>query len=235
MAPIASNITESVQSSSSQPPANTMSCLPMAICSKPAPMQWVEVAHARGDGIVHPACLEPGRQHRRRPRAHRLGHRERTDALGTLGARRFCRLDYGSGGGAAGADDQAGLVVRQFGGRKPGVGDGLLHGDMGVAQAWAEEAGRAAVHQRLPAPALDLRRRVHLAAEAEFGVLRRGHHARARLAQRGGHLRGGRADGGDDPDPGDRDAPHGQPSPCLCSPQTRSLASNRPTRRSLAL
>ena len=46
MAPMASNRTDRVQSSSSQPPAKIMSCLPMAICSAPAPMQWVEVAHA---------------------------------------------------------------------------------------------------------------------------------------------------------------------------------------------
>jgi hypothetical protein len=46
MAPMASNSTDSVQSSSSVPPANTMSCLPIAICSAAAPMQWVDVAQA---------------------------------------------------------------------------------------------------------------------------------------------------------------------------------------------
>jgi hypothetical protein len=46
IAPMASNSTLRVQSSSSQPPANITSCLPMAICSALAPMQCVEVAQA---------------------------------------------------------------------------------------------------------------------------------------------------------------------------------------------
>ena len=46
MAFMASNRTESVQSSSSPPPANTMSCLPNWISSAPLPMQWAEVEQA---------------------------------------------------------------------------------------------------------------------------------------------------------------------------------------------
>ena len=43
---MASNRLDRLQSSSSQPPAKTTSCLPMMICSAAAPMQWVEVAQA---------------------------------------------------------------------------------------------------------------------------------------------------------------------------------------------
>src|SRR5438309_2331606 len=46
MAPIASNSSERVQSTSSQPPAKTMSCRPAAISPAPTPIQWVEVAQA---------------------------------------------------------------------------------------------------------------------------------------------------------------------------------------------
>jgi hypothetical protein len=46
MAPMASNSTESVQSSSSQPPAKIMSCLPSAMISMALPMQWFDVAQA---------------------------------------------------------------------------------------------------------------------------------------------------------------------------------------------
>ena len=46
MAPMASNMFDKVQSSSSQPPAKTMSCLPHWIVSAALPMQWLEVAQA---------------------------------------------------------------------------------------------------------------------------------------------------------------------------------------------
>ena len=46
IAPMASNSTESVQSSSSEPPAKIMSCLPIWITSMALPMQWLEVAQA---------------------------------------------------------------------------------------------------------------------------------------------------------------------------------------------
>jgi hypothetical protein len=46
MAFMASNRTDSVQSSSSPPPANTMSCLPHWISSPPLPMQCALVEQA---------------------------------------------------------------------------------------------------------------------------------------------------------------------------------------------
>ena len=46
MAPMASNSTESVQSSSSQPPANIRSCLPHWISSAALPMVRALVAQA---------------------------------------------------------------------------------------------------------------------------------------------------------------------------------------------
>ena len=46
IAPMASKRQESVQSSSSPPPANITSCLPNWICSTALPMQWSEVEQA---------------------------------------------------------------------------------------------------------------------------------------------------------------------------------------------
>ncbi len=46
IAPIASNRHDSVQSSSSPPPANITSCLPSMICSAALPMQCSEVEQA---------------------------------------------------------------------------------------------------------------------------------------------------------------------------------------------
>jgi hypothetical protein len=46
IAPMASNNTDSVQSSSSQPPAKIMSCLPHWMISAALPMQWLDVAQA---------------------------------------------------------------------------------------------------------------------------------------------------------------------------------------------
>ena len=46
IAPMASNRHDSVQSSSSPPPAKTMSCLPIWICSLALPMQCALVEQA---------------------------------------------------------------------------------------------------------------------------------------------------------------------------------------------
>ena len=46
MAPMASNRTERVQSSSSHPPAKMTSCLPSWMISYALPMQWFDVAQA---------------------------------------------------------------------------------------------------------------------------------------------------------------------------------------------
>jgi len=46
IAPMASKRHERVQSSSSPPPANIRSCLPIMICSAALPMQWSEVEQA---------------------------------------------------------------------------------------------------------------------------------------------------------------------------------------------
>ena len=46
IAPIASKRHDSVQSTSSPPPAKTMSCLPIWICSMPLPMQCSVVEQA---------------------------------------------------------------------------------------------------------------------------------------------------------------------------------------------
>ena len=108
---MASNRTDRVQSSSSQPPAKTTSCLPSWICSAAGADAVGRGGARRGDRIVQAADLEPGRKRRRGARAHRLGHRERADALGALLAGDVGGLDDGAGRGPARADDQAGALV----------------------------------------------------------------------------------------------------------------------------
>ena len=78
---MASNSSDSVQSSSSQPPANIMSCLPHWISLGGVADAMVRGRAGRRDRIVHALDLEPGRERRRRGRRHRLRHRERPDAL----------------------------------------------------------------------------------------------------------------------------------------------------------
>ena len=111
---MASNSTDSVQSSSSQPPAKTMSCLPTWISLVGIADAMVRGRAGRRDRIVHALDLEPGRQRRRGGRRHRLGHRERADALGPLAAGDVGALDDGARRRPAGAHDDAGALVGNF-------------------------------------------------------------------------------------------------------------------------
>ena len=54
---MASNSDDSVQSTSSQPPAKTMSCCRSAISPAATPMQWVEVAQAEVIEKLRPLIL----------------------------------------------------------------------------------------------------------------------------------------------------------------------------------
>ena len=112
--------------------------------------------------------------------------------LRATGARRLGRLDDHLGGRAARADDQAGLLVAHLVGREAGVGDRLLHGDVAEGRALGQEPRGAAVDHRLP---VDVRLAVHLAAEAELGIFRRGRDAGPGLAQGGQDFVGVVADG----------------------------------------
>ena len=83
--------------SSSQPPANTMSCLPHWISLGAVADAVVGGRAGRRDRIVDALDLEPGGERRRGGRRHRLRHRERADALGrALFARDVGGLDDGA-------------------------------------------------------------------------------------------------------------------------------------------
>ena len=139
----------------------------------------------RGDRIVHAADLEPGGERRRGGRGHRLRHRERADALRTLGAGHVSRLDDGAGRRAAGAHDHAGAVVGDLVRLETGIADRLFHGDMVPRRAAAMETHGPPVDGALR---IELRLPVHLAAEAELLVALRRNDAGARLAQARQHF-----------------------------------------------
>ena len=114
-----------------------------------------------------------------------------------------------------------------------GVGDRLLHGDVGVGQAVGEEPGGAAIDHGLP---IDVRRGVDLAAEAEVRILWGRDDPGTGLAQGGEHLIGVVADRGDHAHAGDGHSTH-LDSLSLAAPgalQTRSAALNSPTFKSRA-
>ena len=168
IAPMASNSTDSVQSSSSQPPANMMSCLPHWISLGGVADAMVGGRAGRRDRIVDALDLEPGRERRRRGRRHRLRHRERADALGRPWSRvmsaasTMVRVD--------GPPEPMMMPVRSLEmslSSRPAVADRLLHRDMVPGRAAAEEAHGAAVDHLV---GIERRRAVHLAAEAELGV-----------------------------------------------------------------
>ena len=142
---MASNSTESVQSSSSQPPAKIMSCLPDLDHFRGIADAMVGGRAGRRDRIVDALDLEPGGERRRGGRRHRLGHRERADPLRALVAGDVGRLDDGARRGPARAHDDAGASRSRFRLLEPGIADRLLHGDVVPGRAAAEEAHGAAV------------------------------------------------------------------------------------------
>ena len=139
----------------------------------------------RGDGIADALDLEPGRQRRRRARTHRLRHGERTDPLRPLAARDVGGVDDRARRRAAGAHDDASALVGQVGFLEPAVADRLLHRNVVPGGAAAEEAHCAAVDRFLR---LQRRRRLNLAAKAEFGIVLGARDARTPFAQAREHL-----------------------------------------------
>ena len=111
--------------------------------------------------------------------------------FGPLAAGGVGGLDDGAGRGAARAHDDAGALVGDFAFLEAGVADRLLHGDMVPGGAAAEEAHGAAVDRFAR---IERRRAVHLAAEAELGVLVGAHDAGLGLAQARQHFLGVVAD-----------------------------------------
>jgi hypothetical protein len=86
-------------------------------------------------------------------------------------------LHDGAGGRSARAGDDAGALVADFGVAEARVGNGFLHGEVGVGRTIAHEAHQAAIDQFL---GIELQRTGDLAAEADLLVLR--HELDARLA-----------------------------------------------------
>jgi hypothetical protein len=88
---------------------------------------------------------------------------------------------------------------------QPGIGDGLVHGDMVPGGAGGVEAHGAAVDELF---GVERRRAVNLAAKAQLGVFFGPHDAGPRLAQRSRDFLDVVADRRDNADAGDDDAPH---------------------------
>jgi hypothetical protein len=110
---------------------------------------------------------------------------------------------------------EAGALVAHLVRRQPGIGDGLLHGDIVVGRAVAHEPALALVDQRVE---VDRRRAMNLAAKAVLGIVGREGNARAPLAQRSRNLRRVGSDRRHDADAGDDDAAHGRTPSCRAPP-----------------
>ena len=88
---------------------------------------------------------------------------------------------------------------------QPGIGDGLIHGDMVPGGAVGMEAHGAAIDQGFR---IERRRAMHLTTKTKLGVFIGPDDAGARRAQRGENLVGVIADRGNNANAGDDDAPH---------------------------
>ncbi len=106
---------------------------------------------------------------------------------------------------AARAHDDAGARIGNVARLQPGIGDGLIHGDMVPGGAGGVKAHGAAVDDLFR---IERRGAMDLAAEAEFGIFLGAHDSRSRRAQRGRDFLGIIADRGDNADAGDDDASH---------------------------
>jgi hypothetical protein len=137
-------------------------------------------------------------------------HLERTDALGPLFLGGDRGLHDGAGRGPARARDEAGALIGDLAVGQAGVGDRLLHGEVGVGGTIAHEAHETAVDQLLD---VHLERAGDLAAEAEVAILGHELDAGCAVLQRFRDLGGIVADRGDDTEAGDDDALHVSPRP----------------------
>ncbi len=170
----------------------------------------------RRDRIVDALDLEPGGERRRGGRRHRLRHRERADALRSLGARGVGGLDDGAGRGAARAHDDAGALVGDLAsprGRQSRSACSMATWFHAAPPPRKRIARRStdSCGSRVGAPWTRQR-------NPSFGIGLGARNARFRLPQARQHFLGVVADGGDDPHPGDDDAPHSQ-----CLPASPTL------------
>ena len=161
----------------------------------------------RGDRIVHALDLEGRRQTGRVRGRHAARHHERPHALGrALLNHGLMRFEEVRGGRPARAHDQARARVRNIAFLKPRIADRLFHRQEVIGGAAAHEAQVALVDMVFQH---DLRRAMDLAAEAALGIFGGKDDARTTGPQAGRDLFGRVADGADDAQPGDDDAPHG--------------------------
>ena len=100
----------------------------------------------RGDRVVDALDPERRRQAGRDGRGHAAGDHERPHPLrAALLDHRAVRLEQVARRRPAGAGDQPGALVRDVALLEPGVGDRLLHGEVGEGRAVAHEAQLALV------------------------------------------------------------------------------------------
>ena len=140
----------------------------------------------RRDRIVHALDLEPGGERRRRGGRHRLRHRERADALGRpllrvmSAASTIARVD--------GPPEPMTMPVRSLEMSFSSTPESRIACSMAT---WFQAAPPPEEAHGPPVDRLgriERRRAVHLAAEAELGVVLRARDARFGLAQAGQHF-----------------------------------------------
>src|SRR5690606_30297424 len=162
------------------------------------------------DRIVDPLDLEPGCKGGGRRRAHGLGHGEGPDALRALFLGNCGRFDDDPGRWAAGPHDDPGAFVRNLIWLEPRILDRLIHRNMVPCGAAAMESHRPTIDQRFD---VNVRRAMHLAAEADFGIFLCPDDSGTAFAQRRKHFLDIVPDGGHDPHSGYRYSSHANSFP----------------------
>src|SRR5262249_22508343 len=127
------------------------------------------------------------------------------DLLGILLTRSVGGAHDGACGRSAGAHDDPGALADDVAFVETGIADCLVHGDVIPAHARLHEATRFARNHAFP---FNMRRTVHLAAEAKCGVLGGGEDAGFASPEGATHLLGTIPEGGDAPHPRHAHAAH---------------------------
>ncbi|MCY1518133.1 hypothetical protein D9M68_528410 [compost metagenome] len=161
----------------------------------------------RGDGVVQALDLEGRGQAGGHGAAHGPRHAVGADALDALFAQQVERFHLVQRGGAARAGDEAGARVGHLLLGQAGIGNGVLHGQVGIGRRVADKAVELAVDEVFEG---EVDGAGHLAAQAHFGVGRLEPDAGAAGAQVGGDGLLVVAQARNDAQTGDDDASHGK-------------------------
>src|SRR5690606_18340300 len=159
----------------------------------------------RGDRVVDALDLERRRQTGGHGRPHRLRDAVWADTLDTLATQDVGGVDQVGRGGAAGTGDDATARIRDIALFQAGVGDGFLHGEVGVGGGIAHEAQLLAVDQ---GGEIDIDGAGDLAAKAQLLVILAKTDARAAVLQRIQHRSLVVAEAGHNAHAGNDDASH---------------------------